>query len=197
MPLWKCCMDFLNRHSKSNAKSVNLRPYCQNRHTVSNKALLNVGFRPSLIIKKDDFALYSGDSYVPFINKKDVLDLLYRNPNGLSVKSFSVEALSGVSTSIVRVNLDKSELNGNTFIETIRRSSFYRQLNIYAQTTKDISSEAKKFRDVIAQATDPETTFFEHLPEALGFREVVLTQNPKQLTVSYPSCNAIRNLRSC
>ena len=58
-------------------------------------------------------------------------------------------------------------MNGNTFIETIRPFlTFYKHLNTYAQTTKDISSEAKKFRDVIAHATDPEATFFEQLPEA-------------------------------
>ena len=90
-------------------------------------------------------------------------------------------------------------MNGNTFIETIRPFlTFYKHLNTYAQTTKDISSEAKKFRDVIAHATDPEATFFEQLPEALGFREVVLTQNPEAID-SFVSVlqNAIRNLRSC
>ena len=200
MPLWKCCMDFLKSAQQKQLKIGELATILSEPPYGIKQGFIECWLPSFLIIKKDDFALYSGDSYVPFINK-DVLDLLYRNPNGLSVKSFSVEGVRQVFFDKYReaVNLNKSELNGNTFIETIRPFlTFYRHLNAYAQTTKDISSEAKKFRDVIAHATDPEATFFEQLPETLGFREVVLTQNPEAID-SFVSVlqNAIRNLRSC
>ena len=200
MPLWNCCMDFLKSAQQKQLKIGELATILSEPPYGIKQGFIECWLPSFLIIKKDDFALYSGDSYVPFINK-DVLDLLYRNPNGLSVKSFSVKGVKQIFFDKYReaVNLQKSELNSNAFIETIRPFlTFYKQLNTYAQTTKDISSETKKFRDVIAQATDPEATFFEHLPEALGFREVVLTQNSEAID-SFVSVlqNAIRNLRSC
>ena len=199
-PLWKCCMDFLKSAQQKQRKIGELVTILTEPPYGLKQGFIECWLPSFLIIKKDDFALYSGGAYVPFINK-DVLDLLNRNPNGLSVKSFSVEGVKQVFFDKYReaVNLNKSKLNGHTFIETIRPFlTFYKRLNGYAQTTKDISSEAKKFRDVIARATDPEATFFEQLPEALGFREVVLTQNPEAID-SFVSVlqNAIRDLRSC
>ena len=200
MPLWKCCMDFLQSAQQKQRKIGELATILSEPPYGIKQGVIECWLPTFLIIKKDDVALYSGDSYVPFINK-EVLDLLYRNPNSLSVKSFCVEGIKQTFFDKYReaVNLNKSELNGNTFIETIRPFlTFYRHLNTYAQTTKDISSEAKKFRDVIARATDPEATFFEQLPEALGFCEVVLSQNPEAID-SFVTVlqNAIRNLRSC
>lgn len=200
IPLWNCCVDFLKSAQQKQRKIGELATILSEPPYGIKQGFIECWLPSFLVIKKDDFALYSGDSYVPFINK-DVLDLLYKNPNNLSIKSFSVEGVKQVFFDKYReaVNLKKSELNGNTFIETIRPFlTFYRHLNTYAQTTRDISSEAKKFRDVICRATDPESTFFEQLPEALGFREVVLTQNPEAID-SFVSVlqNAIRNLRSC
>lgn len=200
VPMWKCCIDFLKSARHKQRKIGELATILAEPPYGIKQGFIECWLPSFLTIKKDDFALYSGDSYVPFINK-DVLDLLYRNPNGLSVKSFSVEGVKQIFFDKYReaVNLSKSELNGNTFIETIRPFlTFYRHLNAYAQTTKDISSEAKKFRDVIARATDPEATFFEQLPEALDFREVVLNQNPEAID-SFVSVlqSAIRTLRSC
>lgn len=200
LPLWKCCMNFLKSAQQKQRKIGELASILSEPPYGIKQGFIEFWLPTFLIIKKEDYALYSGDSFVPFINR-EVLDLLYRNPNGLSVKSFSVEGIKQVFFDKYReaVNLNKSELNGYTFIETIRPFlTFYRRLNIYAQTTKDISSEAKKFRDVISRATDPEATFFEQLPEALGFREVVLTQNPEAIE-SFVTVlqNAIRNLRSC
>lgn len=200
VPLWQCCMDFLKSAQHKQRKIGELVTMLSEPPYGIKRGFIDFWLPSFLIIKKDDFALYSGDSYVPFINK-DILDLLYRNPNSLSIKSFSIEGVKQIFFDKYRdvVNLNKSELNGNTFIETIRPFlTFYKHLNTYAKTTKDISSEAKKFRDIIAHATDPEATFFEQLPEALGFREVVLTQNPEAID-SFVSVlqNAIRNLRSC
>ena len=200
IPLWKCCMDFLKSTQQKKRKIGELATILSEPPYGIKQGFIECWLPSFLIIKKDDFALYSGDSYVPFFNK-DVLDLLHRNSNSLYVKSFSVGGGKQMFFDKYReaVNLNKSELNGNTFIETIRPFlTFYRHLNIYAQTTKDISSEAKKFRDVIARATDPEVTFFDQLPEALGFREVVLTHNPEAIDCFVSVLqNAIRNLRSC
>lgn len=200
LPMWKCCLDFLRSAQQKQRKISELATILSEPPFGIKQGFIECWLPSFLIIKKDDFALYSGDTYVPFFNR-DILDLLYRNPNSLSIKSFSVEGIKQTFFDKYReaVNMSKSELNGNTFIETIRPFlTFYKRLNVYAQTTKDVSSEAKKFRDVIARATDPEETFFEALPDALGFKEVVIAQNPEAVE-SFVSVlqNAIRDLRSC
>ena len=55
-----------------------------------------------------------------------------------------------------------------------------------------------QFRNVLSAARDPEKTFFEDLPLALGFKDSVLTNNDEVLK-SYVELlqNAIRELRSC
>lgn len=200
LPIWNCCLDFLHSAQQKQRKISELITILSEPPYGIKQGFVECWLPSFLIIKKDDYALYSGDTYIPFINK-DILDLLYRNPNSLSIKSFRVEGVKQVFFDKYReaVNMNKSELNGDTFIETIRPFlTFYRHLNTYAQTTKDISTEAKKFRDIIARATDPEETFFEALPDALGFKEVVISQNPEAVD-SFVSVlqNAIRDLRNC
>lgn len=199
-PLWKCCMDFLQSAQQKQRKIGELASILSEPPYGIKQGVIEYWLPTFMIIKKDDYALYSSDTYVPFLNK-EIFDLLYRNPNGLSIKSFRVEGIKHVFFNKYRevINLNKSELNGNTFIETIRPFlTFFRHLNSYAQTTKDISSEAKKFRDVISRATDPEETFFDALPDALGFKDVVISQNPEAID-SFVTVlqNAIRDLRSC
>ena len=55
-----------------------------------------------------------------------------------------------------------------------------------------------QFRNVLSTAKDPEKTFFEDLPRALGFKDSVLASNDEVLK-SYVDLlqNAIRELRSC
>lgn len=200
LPMWKCCLDFLRSAQQKQRKISELATILSEPPYGIKQGFIECWLPSFLIIKKDDFALYSGDTYVPFFNR-DILDLLYRNPNSLSIKSFCVEGIKQTFFDKYReaVNMSKSELNSNTFIETIRPFlTFYKHLNVYAQTTKDVSSEAKKFRDVIARATDPEETFFEALPDALGFKEVVISQNTEAVE-SFVGVlqNAIRDLRSC
>ncbi len=198
--LWKCCMEFIKSARQKRRKISELVTLLSQAPFGMKKGFIDWWVPSFLIIKKNDFALYSGDAYVPFINK-DVLGLLYRNPNDISVKSFSVEGVKQVFFQKYReaVNLGKSELNSNSFVETIRPIlTFYRHLNPYAQNTRDIPTEARKFRDVISRATDPEVTFFDQLPEALGFRQDVMVRNPESVD-SFVSVlqNAIRSLRGC
>lgn len=45
-----------------------------------------------LIIKKEDYALYSNETYIPNLNK-EVLDLLQRNPSDFQIRTFAVEGI--------------------------------------------------------------------------------------------------------
>ena len=99
--------------------------------------------------------------------------MMTRNPKEFYVKSFELNNL--------RLNLfnkyrdflqqdNKENIDTDSFIESIRPLLiFYRDLVDYSKNTKTISSEALKLREAISKAKDPEKTFFEDFPEALGY----------------------------
>ena len=65
---------------------------------------------------------------------------------------------------------EEEKLTGSNFIETIKPFlTFYRDLPDYAKNTVQLSKEARQIRDAIATSKDPEKTFFEDFPLALGF----------------------------
>lgn len=198
--LWSACMDFLKSAQSKQRKLGDLTKILASAPLGLKRGFIDCWLPTFLIIKKDDFALYSDGTYIPFINR-EVLELIQRNPNSFTLKSFNVEGVKQVFFDKYReaINLKQSDLTGTSFIETIRPFlTFYKRLNAYARTTKDISSNAKRFRDIIARATDPEETFFELLPDALGFKEVILQQNPEAIESFVEVIqNSIRDLRSC
>ena len=76
---------------------------------------------------------------------------------------------------------------------------FYNNLNDFAKSTQNFDNpQTVKFRNVLAKAKDPEKTFFEDLPAALGFKNDSLVKNEEFLT-QYQDLikDAIRELRSC
>lgn len=54
-----------------------------------------------------------------------------------------------------------------------------------------------RFRDVLAQAKDPEKTFFEDLPEALGYDKNILNRETFVADYCHIIQKAVRELRSC
>lgn len=153
-----------------------------------------------LIIKREDYALYYQGAYVPYINK-NVIELFQRYLADFTVKAFAVE---GVRLDLFNkyreaINLRAEQKIGeSSFIETIRPFlAFYKRLNEYAQKTRKLQKKSIEFRNILAGATDPEKTFFEDLPNALGFKEIDLINNPELLKYFVNILqDAIRELRS-
>lgn len=124
-----------------------------------------------LFIKRDDFALFGENVYIPEINET-ILLLIIRNPNEYSIKAFNID---GVRLSLFNkyreLLLQKEELkpNNNSFIESIKPFIiFYKNLQEYTKhTKKGLSTEAIAIREAITKAKDPEKTFFEDFPRAL------------------------------
>lgn len=198
--LWDACEEFLKSTTSKAKKVSELYQVLSKEPFRLKQGLLDCWLPMFLLAKKDDYALYSEGRYVPTITK-ETLDLLLRTPSAFSVKAFSVDGVKGLFFDRYReaINLSKVEITTGSFIETIRPFlTFYKRLNKYAKTTKDITPGARKFRDVLATATDPEKVFFETLPEELGFKEIVLTQNPEAIESFVDVLHdAIRDLRSC
>lgn len=201
IPLWNCCNEFLSSTRNKQRKIGELIKILKQPPFRLKQGLIDYWLPTFLIIKKDDYALYSGDVFVPIINR-EVLDLMQKNPNQFSVKAFSVEGVKldffKQYRKAISANID-TQLSKQSFIETIRPFLvFYKKLDRYARTTKSLSLNARNFRDIISKAKDPEKTFFEDLPESLGFKEVTLSQNPEAIN-SFVNVihDAIRELRSC
>lgn len=201
LPLWNACESFLDSTKNKNRKIVELYQYLNNAPFKLKPGFVEVWVLSYLIIRKDDFALYSNGKYVPFLNK-DVLELLVRKSSDFSIKAFDV---TGVKLDLFNryrelLNLAQSnEIKGTSFIETVRPFiTFYNQLPEYAKTTKKLSKNTLDLRDVLSRAKDPENTFFVDLPNALGFSDVDLLNN-NDLLADFINIlqDSIRELRTC
>ncbi len=198
--VWNECCDFLKSTITKQRRISELAKILANPPYGMKQGFIDCWLPAFLIIKKDEYALYQDDMFIPEINRQ-VLELLLRCSEDFYVKTFCVDGVKQKFFEKYReaINLQGTELKSDTFIETIKPFlSFYNRLNDYAKTTKDVSSIARKFRDVISNATDPEETFFEKLPDALGFKAIVLEKEPDAINSFVDVLhNAIRNLRSC
>lgn len=201
--LWEECERFLNSTKDKARKIGELIKVLKSRPFKLKQGFLNFWLPTYLIVKKNDYSLFDSEKrYLPVLNK-EVLDLLQKSPAEFSIKAFNVE---GVKLDLFQkyreaVNLNQDEdFSTRSLIETIRPFLiFYKRLNVYAKHTKKFNhSKTLKFRDILSKAVDPEKTFFEDLPRAMGFKETVLTDNAEVLKRYVEIIQtAIRDLRNC
>jgi hypothetical protein len=123
-----------------------------------------------LFIKRDDFALFGDQGYIPELNDT-ILYLLNRNTKEFTIKTFDVR---GVKLNLYNryrefLQLDKSKkVSNNSFIESIRPFLvLYKQLPEYSRKTSRLSPETLAIRKAIENSQDPEKVFFEDFPKAL------------------------------
>ena len=92
----------------------------------------------------------------------------------------------------------EQKFDNNSFIETIKPFIvFYKQLPEYSKNTNRLSPSAIKIRKAIATSKDPEETFFEAFPNALGISLSTLQKDKSKLqsyTVNLQ--DAVRELRT-
>lgn len=201
-PLWDLCESFLEKAKGKKGYIKDLIALLRDKPFKLKQGFIEFWVPTFLIIKKEDYALYSGETYIPTINR-EVLDLLQKKPEDFVIKTFSVD---GVRLDLFNryreaVNLkSESSIQEDSFLETIKPFLvFYnKSLNEYARNTNKLGIKAKSFRDVLATAVDPEQTFFEDLPNVLGFNEVDLVSNDNYLSDFVNSLqSSIRELRTC
>lgn len=201
--LWNTCEEFMLSTSDKSKKIGELSKILKSRPYKLKQGFIDLWLPIYLIIKRNDYSLYdSNDTYVPTINR-EVLDILQKSPNDFSIKAFNVE---GVKLNIfnqyrrfVGASGD-AEFTTKSLIETIKPFLvFYNKLDKYAKHTKKLNKNSSiRFRDVLANAKDPEKTFFEDLPRALGLKESQLAENEEVLKRYVELIQtAIRDLRSC
>ena len=202
-PLWNACEEFLastiNKPCKISEliKKLSARPY------KLKQGFLDFWIPTYLYIKKQDYSLYGANgAYIPTINM-EFFELLQKHPAEYLVKAFDVTGVKVEIFNQYRQFLNMGELGSvksDDFIETIKPFFFFynKRLNGYAKHTRKFNHEQTvKFRDTLARAKDPEKTFFEDLPEALGYDKEALQDSKKVQEFCYVINRAVKELRSC
>lgn len=203
MSVWNACEDFLTTTENRPRKISELIKILSNQPYKLKQGLLDFWIPTYLFIRRQDFALYDATrgSFIPNVNM-EFFDLLQKHPGDYQVKKFSVDGVKICFFNQYRrfVNLgDEFSISTQSFIETIKPFlSFYVRLNDYTKHTRKFNHRSTmRFRDVLAQAKDPEQAFFEDLPNALGFDREKLKDEQAINEYGQVIERAIRELRTC
>ena len=183
-PIWNESMKFLES-TKFGKRNINeLIGSLSKRPFKIKQGLIDFWLPIFLLIKKDDFALFYDEAFVPNITD-DTLDLIVRSPHKYEVKAFQVEGVRLDLFNRYRKLIEKEKSEApqlNTFIDTIKPFiSFYKGLTSYAQNTCSISNNSQRLREAIVTSKDPETTFFEKFPEAMGYTILKLRKSEVEM----------------
>lgn len=203
MTLWEACESFLAGTTEKAKKISELQHLLAVQPYKIKQGFLDFWIPSYLFMKRQDFSLYdvSTGAYIPNVNRA-FFDLLQKHPSDYAIKAFNV---SGVQLDFYNqyrkfINLGAaSEIKGDKFVETIKPFLFfYRRLNDYAKHTRKFDNETTlRFRDVLSNAKDPEKTFFEDLPEALGYDKNSLGKEDFVKEYCEKIQLAVRDLRTC
>lgn len=174
--LWQECQGFLARakatpkHLSQLVETLLAKPF------KLKQGLLEFWLPTFLFIQRESFALYYEGRYVPELSPEN-LELIRREPNKFQVKTFSVEGIKLKFFNRYRTLLQQkaSERITNTgFVETIKPFMlFYSSLPEYSQRTQRLDQATLRLRAAIAEAKDPEKTFFEDFPVALNYADII------------------------
>ena len=201
--LWDACEEFLNstrekaRKLSELVKKLSVQPY------KIKDGVLEFWLPTYLFIKRHDYSLYGANGqFIPNFNI-ELLDLMKKHIGEFKIKAYAIDGVKLQLFNQYRrfLNLgDNSSIKGSEFIETIKPFLFFynRQLNYYAKHTKSLPHEESiKFREVLANAKDPEKAFLEDLPEALGYDDDKLRDKDAVQDYCYVIQRAVRELRGC
>lgn len=173
--LWEECMNFLHSSEEKEKELNELVEILRKPPFRLKQGLLSFWIPIFLIIEQSQYALYSDGAYVPTLTE-EVIDILLKSTNGFKIKAFAQTPVNTELFDQYRTFLRKGltgEIGRKKFNNTYSQFfMFYRQLNPYAKHTHKFEHvETLRFRDVLANATDPEVALFNDIPGALGFRK--------------------------
>ena len=197
--LWQVSMDYLKSTIDKPKKISELIKILKKRPYKLKQGVIDFWLPIFLFTSQQDYALYHNDKFVPNITK-EVFELLQKNLRDFSVKAFDISGIRLEFFKQYRQFLHKDDnvqVNANSFIETVKPFFlYYNKLNNYAKHTRKFDNPTTaKFRDVLAKAQDPTKTFFEDLPESLGYRNL----NGSEFVSQYLDLirKAINELNTC
>lgn len=198
--LWEVSEKFIESAKSEQRKISDFVELLDTRPLKLKQGLIDFWIPTFLFIKRDDFAIFNEDGYIPTLSDGN-LELIAKNPEKYTIKTFDIEGVKLDIFNSYRTFLNQStelKFNNSSFIETIKPFiTFYKGLPDYAKNTKRLSSSALKIRTAIASSKDPEETFFSAFPNALGVSLSTLQKDKSKLQ-SYTTIlqEAIRELRT-
>jgi ribosomal protein S15P/S13E len=198
--LWSASEDFLYSAKSEQLKISELSEILSKRPFKLKQGLIDFWVPTFLFLKRDDFAIFNDESYIPYLSEEN-LELIAKYPEKYSIKTFDIEGVKLDIFNSYRTFLNQSteqKFDNNSFIETIKPFIvFYKQLPEYTKNTKRLSPSALKIRQAISNSKDPEDTFFEAFPNALGITLSTLQKDKSKLQ-SYTTNlqDAVRELRT-
>lgn len=198
--LWRASEDFLESAKSEQLKISELSEMLSKRPFKLKQGLIDFWVPTFLFLKRDDFAIFNDESYIPNLSEEN-LELIAKYPEKYSIKTFDIEGVKLDIFNSYRTFLNiatEQKFDNNSFIETIKPFIvFYKQLPEYTKNTKRLSPSALKIRQAISNSKDPEETFFEAFPNALGITLSTLQKDKSKLQ-SYTTNlqDAVRELRT-
>jgi hypothetical protein len=198
--LWSASEDFLESAKSEQLKISELSELLSKRPLKLKQGLIDFWVPTFLFLKRDDFAIFNKDGYIPNLSDEN-LELIAKYPEDYSIKTFDIEGVKLDIFNSYRTFLNiatEQKFDNNSFIETIKPFIvFYKQLPEYSKNTKRLSPSAIKIRKAIATSKDPEETFFEAFPSALGLTLSSLQQDKYKLQSFTTSLqDSVRELRT-
>jgi ribosomal protein S15P/S13E len=198
--LWEISESFIESAKSEQRKISDFVELLEKRPLKLKQGLIDFWVPTFLFIKHDDFAIFNEDGYIPTLSDEN-LELIAKYPEKYTIKTFDIEGVKLDIFNSYRTFLNQStdlKLNNNSFIETIKPFiTFYKGLPEYSKQTKRLSVSALKIRTAIANSKDPEETFFEAFPNALGISLSVLQKDKSKLQNYTTSLlSAVRELRT-
>jgi hypothetical protein len=198
--LWKASEKFLESAKSEQRTIYEFVEILGKRPFKLKQGLIDFWVPTFLFIKREDFALFNENGYIPTLSVENI-ELIAKYPQKYSIKTFDIEGVKLDIFNSYRAFLNQSKetkFDNNSFIETIKPFIlFYKQLPAYSKQTKRLSASALKIRQVIATSKDPEETFFESFPSALGISLNTLQQDKTKLQSFTTSLqNTVRELRT-
>lgn len=198
--IWKVSEKFIDSAKSEQKRISEFFEVLSKRPFKLKKGLIDFWIPTFLFIKRDDFAIFNDDGYIPNLSDEN-LELIAKYPEKYTIKAFDIEGVKLDIFNSYRMFLNQStesRFSNNSFIETIKPFIiFYKGLPEYSKNTKRLSSAALKIRHAIANSKDPEETFFDAFPNALGISLSILQKdNSKLQSYTITLQNAIRELRT-
>lgn len=203
MSLWDACEEFLQSTASKPRKISELIKKLSAQPYKIKAGFLDFWIPTYLYIKRQDYSLYGDNgAYIPEVNM-EFFELLQKHPSEYLIKAFDV---SGVRMEFFNqyrkfVNLpEEGAIKSDKLVDTIKPFFFFynRRLNDYAKHTRKFDHiETVRFRDILARAKDPEKTFLEDLPAALGYDKETQDSEKFAQQYAYIINRAVRELRGC
>lgn len=179
--LWDESVRFLNEAKGAKLNINILVERLQKRPFRLKQGFIEFWLPLFLFINRDEYALFTENGYVPNIDD-ETLFLLSKRPKDFELKSFDITGIKLDLFNSYRsfLNIEESqEVTNESLIELIKPFLvFYIQQPEYNKKTRRISKNAIALRNSIALSKEPEKTFFEDFPNAIGISLEKIAKDP-------------------